>query len=104
MVYKKFIKVKTEDDIDTKIQDNISDAIDQITRNPILDSQQLVGISVTSGAVNKIPHKLGRVLTGYSVMPHADTRFWDTQVNNKSPNLFLYLNVSTSCLVDLVVW
>ena len=69
-----------------------------------LDSQILEGVALTAGAVNQVPHRLGRRLrTWKDVRKRADARLWDSQDTGKSPDRFLYLNTSADVVVDLEV-
>ncbi len=66
-----------------------------------LDSQILEAVSLKTGAVNQVPHKLGhRLSTWKETRKRADARLWEA----KDPDgLFLYLNTSADVVVDLEV-
>jgi hypothetical protein len=88
------------------VQDNIASAFQQVLGKDQLDSSVLTNITLNPGTINKIPHTLGRALTGWIVIRNhgISTPITDNQDNNKSPNLLLYLSVSTYCVVDLLVF
>ncbi len=88
------------------IQGNIANSI-----NPILkvqnDSSNLSGISLVTGKVNVINHRLGRKLLGYNLMlkgKNPTAIISNDQDNNPSPNLTLWLYTSVNCEIDLQVY
>jgi hypothetical protein len=105
MAFKQFKILKTEDDFDTKLQNNIAESLQPIIKNTRLDSLILKNIVLISGPVTKVPHKLGRVLSGWNVVrQRAQATVWDTQDSNLSPELYLYLKTSADVVVDIEVF
>lgn len=101
----RFKTVKTDDITLTKIQDNISDAYDPLITNIALNSTILTEVILVAGQVNKIPHTLGRNLSGWQVIrKRAAADIYDTQDINLSPNLLLYLWTTANVTVDLLVF
>ena len=101
----RFKTVKTDDITLTKIQDNISDAYDPLITNIALNSTILTEVILVAGQVNKIPHTLGRNLSGWQVIrKRAAADIYDTQDINRSPNLLLYLWTTANVTVDLLVF
>lgn len=106
----KKIRLVNEDDLTTKnintFQDNVSAALSQILGKDQLDSTIVKDVVLLPGVVNKVPHMLGRQLTGYVVVRcHGGFPvIYDVQDTNKTPHLLLYLMSATNITVDLLVF
>lgn len=100
----KFSTLNTPDYLLGKIQDNVKQAIDPISTNPILDSNLLQNVVLLSGD-NTINHKLGRNLIGWiPTRVRASATFFDKQDSNQIPSKTLVINASASVTVDLYVF
>lgn len=73
-----------------------------------LDSQVLVGITIKSGSVQNVAHKLGRRLVGWKIVRQRGSAIlWDSQDDKtvaSAPELYLYLHASADVVVDLEVF
>lgn len=90
------------------IQENIAASLNPLNSKVQNDASIVSGVSLVTGQVNKINHKLGRKLLGYDVMirgthPPAIT-ITNDQTNNPSPQLTLWLWTTHNCTVDLNVY
>jgi len=104
-VFKRFKKLKTQDPIITKIQDNISDALDQFVGREQLDSNILKNINLTVGTINQINHLLGRTLVGWKVIrKRSMADVYDLQDSNPTPAATLWLISNANVTVDLEVF
>jgi hypothetical protein len=114
MAFKQFRKVRLTDDLQLKdiikavntLQDNIQEAIVQLTNKDQLDRLHLDNILLLPNTVNVVPHMLSRTLQGWSVCRNHNgySIITDVQDTNKSQHLTLLLTTPTRCLVDLEVW
>lgn len=93
-------KVRTENRQLAALQDAVEQSLGSLPKESIvLRSQSLV-----SASTNKIGHGLGRKLSGWKVVRRrADSRVWDDQDNNPTPELTLWLKCSADVVVDLEV-
>lgn len=88
----------------SRMQDNLSFAIDTINKVDLLDGILLESVVLTSGS-NTVNHTLGRNLKGwYPVRVRAQAYFWDTQDSNTTPQLTLILHTTANVTVDLWVF
>lgn len=95
-------KVQLSDDVISRMQDNIENALDQLTRLPILDGVMIEGISLVAGSNNQIAHKLGRKpVMWFPVRKYQNADVWE--VANTATNQLLTLQCSANCLVNLWV-
>ena len=93
---KKFKKVSDEKNI-ARIQENIGQAIDIIVDKAIIDGILIKDISLVTGSVNIISHKLNRKPLGYIVVKRdAESTIWDTSSNTKVISLNCSANVTVS--------
>jgi hypothetical protein len=97
----KFKKIKTPDSVINEIQNNIEAVL--LSADP--PRQMLTSIKLTSGTTNRISHGLGRNLTGWIIVrKRGQSDIWDTQDQNTSPKLVLFLRCSVSVVVDIEVF
>lgn len=100
----KFHKLQTPDRMLNMIQDNISEALNPITQQPILNGNILTNVSLAIGE-NTIQHGLGRILVGwYLVRVRGSVLVYDNQDANLTPNLTLVLVASAARTVDIAVF
>jgi len=87
------------------LQSNIAGAFSQILGKDNLDRVLLKDISLVPG-LNKVPHTLGRPISGWEVCrPRRGYAWlWEDDINNQSPNLLNYIYSAASCLIDLEVF
>jgi len=95
----------TADDFNTA-QDYIESALAQLLGKDTLDQVLIKNVLLLPGIINKVPHKLGRVLNGYTpVRNHGGYAILtDLQDTNPSPHLLLYLTTPVQVTVDLLVF
>lgn len=87
-----------------QLQGNVQDALDRLTASPMADALVLERVSLTTG-VNKVNHRLGRKLRGWSVArQRSAASIYDAQDACRSPELLLELVASADVVVDLVVY
>jgi hypothetical protein len=104
-VFKKFKKLEIEDQLISRVQDNIETAINSLPTIAILQGRLVTGVSLSSSITNKISHKLDRNLIGWFIVRQKSSAIvWDTQDANTTPNLTLNLNCSANVVVDLWVF
>lgn len=101
-----------------QIQENIAQSLNPLASKPSNDATILTNLSLTAfiptspSVLNKniVNHTLGRKLLGYNVMllgngtTNQNVTIWSDQVNNKSPQLTLWLYCSADCLINLEVY
>lgn len=112
MAFKPFkhINVTQSEDITTKtinnFQDNVSAALGQLLGKDALDVTLLTNIVLLPNTINKVPHKLGRRLSGWIVVRNHGSYavLTDMQDINKAPELLLWLSTPTTVTVDLIVF
>lgn len=86
-----------------KLQDNLEQALNPVLASPIIDGVLIRDICMTPGSSNEVLHRLGRKPIGYLITrKRQDSRIWDLQETNPSPQRTLSLACSHSCQVD--VW
>lgn len=97
--------VITQDRVINQLQQNLTNKINAITVNPLLNGQLLEGQTLSSGN-NIINHGLGRALLGWFLTRvGAAASVYDKQATNSTPNLTLVLNSSVGNLaVDIYVF
>lgn len=95
-----FEKVPSPDKIVTRVQDVLKRILDRVTRNPILDSNWIANVSLSSGD-NLISHGLGRNYVGF--MCTLPSVAGTTLSESASPDRSLYLKVHASgnCTVSI---
>lgn len=108
---KQYLSSKDLDDADNilrvinTLQDNIENSITPLVDKTQNDSQVLTNINLIQGQNNIINHTLARSLIGYYIiLKSAQADIWDTQQNNLSPDLTLWLSTSSDVLVNLIVF
>lgn len=112
MAFKPFkkIKVPPNDNVTSKhintVQDNISEALGQVLGKDSLDVSLIKNVRLLPGIVNKVPHLLGRNLSGFIVVRNHGgyAVLTDQQDSNSSPDLLLYLTTPAAVTVDLLVF
>lgn len=104
-MYKKFKKLEIEDQVLSRMQDNVDQAISQLPSTEILQGRLVKGVSLQSASTVKVSHKLNRPPLGWIVVrQRASAIIWDAQDSNSNPSLTLDLNCSADVTVDLWVF
>lgn len=89
----------------SKMQENIQAALTPLINSVIIDGTLLKNISLISGQVNVIDHKLAREIIGYIVIrKDSNSNVWDSQKTNNLKNINLKLHTDNNCEVDLWVF
>ena len=87
------------------LQNAVSDSLNPMAAKTQNDSLILTNVSLKANQNNIINTTLGRKLIGYNVIRlRANAIIWDTQDNNPSPQLTLWLSSSQDVIVDLEVF
>jgi hypothetical protein len=88
------------------LQNNIQNSINPMVSKIQNDSTQLISVSLLAGQNNIINHTLNRILNGWSIvrMRSVAAKIYDTQDNNPSPNLTLWLTPDVNVTVDILVY
>lgn len=111
-VITKAAKVQTDDRNINQLQANLSQQLDQIAMNPIVDGLVIKSASYLSASnPTEINHGLGRALIGWIVVGNsAQSYAWDSQASNKTSNghagidKTLLINVSANTTLTLYVF
>ena len=86
------------------VQQNLVRTLNPIFNTPTLGGNLLTSQSLNVGA-NVINHGLGRNLNGWQlVRQRAAAQIFDSQDDNKTPNLTLALNSTAAVVVDIYVF
>jgi len=102
---RRFQKLNTDDAVVNRLQDNLSQALDPITSNPLLDRRVLTVQSLVTGSTNYVAHGLGRPLQGWSIVrQRGSASVYDAQDSNPNPSLTLALVTSGNVVVDIEVF
>jgi len=102
---KKTRTINTKDLDLSKVQDNLTYAIDTIGSKEIIDGIVLKNINLLSSGPNVINHKLGRGLVGwYIIRKRANSDIWDSQDTNPTQAISLILNCTNNVTVDIWVF
>jgi hypothetical protein len=104
-MYKKFKKIEIEDQVLSRLQDNVEQAIGLLPSTEILQGRLVKSVALLSASTVKVPHKLGRPVIGWIIVrKRGNATVWDAQDSNPSPSLTLDLNCSSNVTVDLWVF
>ncbi len=103
---KKFIRHETDNYDLQKTQDNLSEIFKSIPAlHPLFEGHLISGISIETGTVKVVNHKLGRKLQGYVVVLRStESDVWDNQATNETPSKTLELNTDANTTVTLWVF
>lgn len=78
---------------------------EEIQSKQIIDGIILPSVTLTTGVLNSIPHKLARKAVGYIIINRsADCRIWDDQITNSQKDVYLKLRTSANVVVDIWVF
>jgi len=104
-MFSRFKKLETADTMISRIQDNVEQAIKQLPTTEIIQGRLLINVSLVSGSINFVDHKLGRKLIGWKITRiRANSIIWDSQDTNVSPDKLLSLNCNNNVTVDIWVF
>ncbi len=87
-----------------QLQGNIESSISSMVVKVQNDSEIVTNVSLIAGQVNIVNHSLGRKLSKWSaIRVRGQCHVWDTQDDNPSQTLTLWLHTDTNVTVDLEV-
>lgn len=88
-----------------QIQSNVEASVSSIIALTQNDSQILSNVPIQAGMVNIISHKLNKQLSGWK-LTRCDTfcQIKDSQANNPSPHLHLFLETTADATIDIEVF
>jgi hypothetical protein len=100
-----FRKIKSTIQELNQVQENIEQTLRSVLQTPILNGVLLTNIDLVTGAVNRVPHKLGRELRGYFIVKkNSAATIYDTQSSLKADENFLLLNTSANTNVNIWIF
>jgi len=86
------------------VQDSVNESIQALTRIPILESNLVTGVALTTAAT-AVEHGLGRKPLGFIVVDNTvDCRVWRSPTESLSPNSTIMLLASAITTVSLLVF
>ena len=96
---------RVKDDTVNRNLDSIKATLDNLTAQP--QPVAITGVGLATG-LNTVAHGLNKTLTGWQLTDiSAQATIWSSQSNPSIatlPNIYLYLNASAPCTVNLEVW
>lgn len=103
---KKFQKIDHPDYAVNRIQDNIEQAFEPVTRSEILQGVLTSSVQLKTGQDNLVEHKLGREVRGYLVIAKsASATVCDKLLDaTDNTNKKLFLNLQSSADVTVRLW
>ena len=100
-----FERTDTIDQGQASVQDRIQDLAAELKKLPFVSGVSIKGVRLTTGSLNKIPHRLGKRVGGYVIMrKSAGVDIWDEIDGGTELGLYLPLQVSGDVTVDLWVF
>lgn len=103
MALRAYKKTYTNDYHYMLLQNNLEEFTKQLLTIPILNGHLLRDVTLTSGSVNLIPHKLDRLPNGWLLVKNnTDSRIWETTASTTVD--LLALNTSSSNIVSIWVF
>ena len=104
-MFRKFKKIEISDQVISRFQDNVEQAIGSLPLTDILQGRLIRNINLLSASTVLVDHKLGRPVIGWFVVrQRASAIIWDVQDANPNPSLTLNLNCSANVNIDLWVF
>jgi hypothetical protein len=104
-MYKKFKKLDIDDQVLSRVQDNVEAAIGQLSSTEIIQGRVLTNVKLLASTNNIVNHKLNRNLLGWTIIrQRSQAQIWDSQDSNPNPSLTLLLNTNLDVLVDIWVF
>lgn len=87
------------------LQQNVDATFSSIVAKFLLNAVVVSGVTLETGKVNVVNHTLGQGLSGWIVVrKRGQADIWDSQDDNRSQNLTLWLNTSADVTVDLLIF
>lgn len=100
-----FRKIRSETEDLVQVQENIEQTFSSLLRVPQLNGVLLRDISLQSGQNNRIEHKLGRSVIGYTVIrKDAPATIYDTKSSKVSDQNILLLNTDLNTTIDIWIF
>lgn len=104
-MYKKFKIVEIPDQIISRFQDNVEQAISLLPSTEIIQGRLIKNINLVASTPNQIDHKLGRNVVGWVITRQKSSSIiWDEQDSNPNQKLTLTLNCSANVVIDLWIF
>jgi hypothetical protein len=99
---RQFSQVQTGDPVIQRIQDQISAALDPLTRLPLVAGRLIESVALKAGKDNLVEHGLGREIRIWTLCrQNADSRVWEKTAALPSKHVNLWC--SADCTVSLWV-
>lgn len=87
------------------LNENLQSMLEPVLKKEILDGILLKNITLTTGVLNHVSHKLQRPVIGYFVVrADASSNVWDSEDDNLNRDVFLDLRCSANVTVSLWVF
>ncbi len=103
MTIKPFRRIRTDREDIKQLQDATAETFKTVVSREVLDGQLISGLSLVSGSLQRVEHKLGRAPRGYIVTSRsANSVVWDSE--STLPSKYLELNVSANVTLSLWVF
>lgn len=97
---KQLKKVSSDNREINQLQENVEQVTSPIISKQIVDGILIRDISLTTGSIDIISHKLARKPVGYIIVKRsANSTIWDTAMNTSSMELNCSANVTVSIWV-----
>jgi hypothetical protein len=97
-------KIYSADQDLMKVQDSVANAIEPLTKIPLLEARIIKDVSLTT-SVTAVDHGLGREPLGFFVVDSiADVRVWRSATPSIAPAKLLMLVASSAAVVNLIVF
>ena len=99
---KAFKKTSFSDKDLSKLQNNIDIVLRPIVNCPIIDGVLIENVNLSTSVTNEVFHKLGRKPIGFIIVrKSADSRIWDAQSSNPTPDRTFSLLCSNAVTVNI---
>lgn len=97
-------KIYSPDQALMQVQDSVSDSIQSLTKIPILESNLLKDVSVSSVAAG-VEHGLNRQPLGFIVVDRtANVQVWRSATPSVAPEKLLMLEASSAATISLLIF
>ena len=97
------LNLQNKDDIQGRINDSQSKAINFLLNNPLASCLLLTNVSLTTG-VNKIPHGLGRRYLGWFPSNSQAAADLFTSPGNSDTDRTIWIDSSANLVTDILVF
>jgi hypothetical protein len=97
-------RVKAESQQVELVQDSLEKTLREYTRRPENDTQAVENITLTSGRVNLLVHKLGRAPRGWSIERMSNVFAEVSEKTATTDDKYLALITTDTVTVSMVIW